>query len=98
MDLQIRVVPLGFQQYGNLSNPTTLTGGNLTTPGNITVPPTANAALFTVAGNSTALAYWRDDGVAPGNSSGNVLPPNSPFWYTGDLAAVAFTNGTSGNC
>jgi len=39
---------------------------------------------------------YRDDGVAPTSSAGNVINVDEGFWYTGDLNSIQFIEDTAG--
>lgn len=55
--------------------------------------PTGAAEAFIIC--ETQTVRWRDDGVAPTASVGMPLTANTPFPYTGNLAAVRIIQTTA---
>lgn len=71
--------PLGSQQ---------ITAGTLASSQTLTAPAGATFCAISV---DTANVRWRDDGTAPTASTGmRKIFGTDPFWYYGDLNAIAF--------
>lgn len=71
--------PLGSQQIG---------ASPLASSQTLTVPAGATFCAISV---DTANVRWRDDGTAPTASTGmRKIFGTDPFWYYGDLNAIAF--------
>lgn len=76
-------VPLGYQQLTSITAATKLT-----------LPAGATAAIITTEAQNVR---WRDDGVAPTASVGQLMKTtDSPLLYSGTLAALQFINATAG--
>lgn len=75
------VPPLGYQQLTSLSASTALT------------VPAGSIEAFIVC--ETQTVRWRDDGVDPTASVGMPLTANTPFPYTGNLAALRIIQTTA---
>lgn len=69
--------PLGCQQLTSLSAATKLTN----------IPPGATLIAIAVEGQSVR---YRDDGVAPTGSVGELLPIGGPWPYSANLSAIQF--------
>jgi hypothetical protein len=83
-----RLAPLGYGQVTSLS-----AAAHLPSVGSPSqVPPAADTA-FIVA--QTQNVRWRDDGVAPTATIGQLLVAGTPLVYTGDLATIQFIEVTA---
>jgi hypothetical protein len=88
-----RVTPLGCMNIAvPPSGPVGLTAGIVNATTHFVVPATAGLALIVCEG--TAGVRWRDDGVAPGTSTGMLITPTSPLTYTGDLGQLQFLSAS----
>lgn len=81
MQTNQKFVPLGYQQITSLSAAEKLT-----------VPDGATLAIVEA---HTQSVRWRDDGTAPTGTVGMILPVDTPFEYSGDLAAIQFIQTTA---
>lgn len=80
----IRLAPLGYQQVTGMSAATALTA----------IPP--GIVVCTLQAEAQNIRY-RDDGVAPTGSVGNLLFAGlDPVLYTGTVSALQFIQTSSG--